>query len=293
MASPNVRMTRRVAFSSGHRYWHPDLSRGDNRALFGPWASPYNHGHNYVLDVTVEGPVLPEEGMVVNIKRIDDILRERIVRQFDGRSINDEIPAFATRAPSIENLLAYIKECLLGDPGEGEDPLFSVSRSPAGSRESVVRLVGLRLEEMPTFYGELDMEEGKLTLTRVYEFAASHRLHSPALSDEENREVYGKCNNPAGHGHNYVLEVTVSGVPDPRTGMLADIGLLDEKVKERVVDRYDHRNLNEEIPEFEGRITTSEVVAQTIFARLADRLPARLDRIRLHETARNVFEVQA
>ena len=276
--SGKVQMTRRVTFSSGHRYWLSNLTEADNRALFGPWASPFNHGHNFILDVTVEGEIDPTHGMVVNIKRIDDVLRDRIVSQFDQRSINDQIPHFANRAPSLENLLAYI-QAELAQP----DTL-----------PLEVALAGIRLEEMPGFYGEL--EQGKMTLTRTYEFAASHRLDSPHLDPATNLDLFGKCNNPAGHGHNYVLEVTVEGSPDPRTGMMVDLGELDRVVEEEVVGRYDHKNLNEDIPEFAGKTTTSEVVSQEIFNRLNSKLQAlnsKLSRIRLWETARNMFEVSA
>ena len=153
------------------------------------------------------------------------------------------------------------------------------------------QLVGLRLEEIPTFYGEMDMSS--TTLTRVYEFAASHRLHVPSQSAERNFELFGKCNNPAGHGHNYVVEVTVSGEPDSVTGMIAPLDVLDQKVSELVVDRYDHKNLNCDLPEFEGKPTTSETVANEIFARLEGNLPAKLERVRLWETARSCFEVRA
>jgi 6-pyruvoyltetrahydropterin/6-carboxytetrahydropterin synthase len=278
-AAPSiVRMTRRVTFSSGHRYWLAALTEAENRARFGAWASPYNHGHNYGLDVTVDGQVDPATGMVVNIKRIDDILKARILRQFDQRSINDEIPHFHAVPSTMENLLDYIAGELLAE----------------GALPPEVRLSHLRLEEMPLLWAELTLNEENplMTLTRVYEFAASHRLHAPALSDEENLALFGKCNNPNGHGHNYVLEVTVAGEPDPTTGMMADLGDIDAAVKREVVDRYDHRNLNEDIPEFQGRPTTSEVVAQEIFSRLKSAMP-NLYRVRLHETARNIFEVTA
>src|SRR5882672_3395652 len=124
-------------------------------------------------------------------------------------------------------------------------------------------------------------------LTRKIEFAASHIYHNPNFSAEENRRIFGKCNNPAGHGHNYTLEVTVEGEPDPRTGMMVDLGLLDQTVEELVVDRYDHKHLNEDIPEFKDRTPTSEVIAEEIFRRLDGKLPAQLYRVRLHETARN------
>jgi 6-pyruvoyltetrahydropterin/6-carboxytetrahydropterin synthase len=270
-----VRMTRRVGFSSGHRYWIPALSDKENLELFGHWASPYNHGHNYVLDVQVEGLVDLVTGMVVNIKRIDEALRTSIVRQFDGLSINDQVPYFHDRSSSLENLVNYIATCL-GNPG-----VLPVE----------VSLTALRLEEMPTFFVELEMN--KMLLTRSYEFAASHRLDSPHLTESENIELFGKCNNAAGHGHNYLLEVTVAGEPDERTGMILNLDDLDRLVSELVVDRYDHKNLNVDIPEFQGKVTTSEVVAIEIFDRLKDKLPAKLHRVRLHETARNVFEVTA
>jgi 6-pyruvoyltetrahydropterin/6-carboxytetrahydropterin synthase len=270
-----VRLTRRVTFSSGHRYWIPAMTEDENRELFGNWASPYNHGHNYVLDVTTEGIVDEPTGMVINIKTIDDILRRTIVSQFDGRSINDEVPHFRTAAASLENLILYIKEQLSVLPPEA-------------------KLVGLRLEEMPTLWAATEYESNwTMTLTRTYEFAASHRLFSPVLSELENVELFGKCSNPAGHGHNYILEVTIEGDPDARTGMVVDLDQLDREVNERVVDRYDHKNLNEDLPEFRGRMTTSEIVVQEIWKALDGNLPAKLFRIRLHETARNIFEVTA
>jgi 6-pyruvoyltetrahydropterin/6-carboxytetrahydropterin synthase len=269
-----VRLIRKVSFSSGHRYWLPRFSEAANRALFGRWASPFNHGHNYVLEVAVAGTVQPETGMVVNIKDIDAILQERIVALLDQKSLNDEIPAFRDLAPSLENLLEFIRHRL--------GPL------PDG-----VCLDRLTLYETPLLWGTLERlkDDWTMTLTRSYEFAASHRLHNPTISKEENLELYGKCNNPAGHGHNYVLEVTVSGKPDPVTGMLADLEALDKVVEERVVDRYDHRNLSEDLPEFAGKIATSEVVAQQIWTELEGALPAKLVRVRLQETARNVFEI--
>lgn len=266
-----MRLTRRVTFSSGHRYWIPALSEAENRDLFGQWANPYNHGHNYVLDVTTQGSIDARTGMVVNIKTIDEILKRDVVALFDQKSINDEIEHFQTRASSLENLLHFIRDRLTNLPPEAT-------------------LVHLRLEEMPTLWAELALPN-TMTLTRTYEFAASHRLHSAALSQAENDDLYGKCNNPAGHGHNYILEVTVEGQPDARTGFLCDLGALDRAVESLVVDRYDHKNLNADLPEFHDRITTSEVVVQEIWDRLEGNVPAILSRVRLHETARNIFEV--
>lgn len=267
-----VTLARKVAFSSGHRYWRTDWSAEENRARFGPWASPYNHGHNYQLWVSARGQINSENGMVVNIKTIDTLLKDRVVRVFDQKSINDEVDTFKTAAPTVENLLLDIRNRI--------GPL------PAGAT-----LTELRLEETPTFYGEWIAESNMLTITRSYEFAASHRLHVPELTHEENIELFGKCNNPNGHGHNYVLEITISGEPDPQTGMIADLGEIDRVVEELVVNRYDHKNLNLDIEEFSGKNTTSEVVAQAIFDRLNGHVPGTLERVRLYETARNIFEV--
>lgn len=275
MSSP-VTLIRRVTFSSGHRYWDNRLSPEQNRERFGKWASPFNHGHNYILDVAVSGPVDPQNGMVVNIKTIDDRLKSYVLSTFDQRSINDEVPGMENLAPNLENLLFWLDSTL----------------SKPGVLPEEVSLDHLRLYEMPTLWADLDRTNKMLTLTRTYEFAASHRLHAPALSHDENLRLFGKCNNPNGHGHNYVLEVTVSGQQDPQTGFITSLEELDKAVHQEVVDRYDHRNLNEDIPEFANRPTTSEIVALEIFARLDGKIPGQLEAVKLFETARNAFEVR-
>src|ERR1700723_2472180 len=108
----------------------------------------------------------------------------------------------------------------------------------------------------------------KLTLHRRYTFAASHRLHSPQLSEDENWRAYGKCNNPYGHGHNYIVEVAVSGPVDPATGMIANLGALDAFVEQKVIEPFDHRYLNDEISEFRERVPTTENLCIEIFNRL-------------------------
>ena len=127
-------------------------------------------------------------------------------------------------------------------------------------------------------------------LTRRYSFSASHRLHNPALSEAENNRTYGKCNNPYGHGHNYVVEVTVSGVPDPATGMVASLVNLDGFVQREVLDAFDHRYLNEEVPLFRERVPTTENLCVEIYRRLRAFPAARLERIRIEETGLNSFE---
>jgi 6-pyruvoyltetrahydropterin/6-carboxytetrahydropterin synthase len=133
-----------------------------------------------------------------------------------------------------------------------------------------------------------------IRLTRVYRFSASHRLHAQALSDEANRETYGKCNNPFGHGHDYVLHVTVEGKLD-EFGRVVDVGALDRLVRENVVAACDHRNLNTEVPEFAELTPTSENLAIVAGERLAAAWPAGwpgLARIRLEETKNNRFDYE-
>jgi len=130
----------------------------------------------------------------------------------------------------------------------------------------------------------------KTHLTRRYLFSASHRLHSEEMSAEENLATYGKCNNPHGHGHNYSLEVTVSGQVDPGTGMICNLVDLDQCVEKEVLARYDLENLNA-LEEFSVTVPTTENLCIQIFETLHRRFPqAHLERVRLEETMMNSFE---
>jgi 6-pyruvoyltetrahydropterin/6-carboxytetrahydropterin synthase len=122
-------------------------------------------------------------------------------------------------------------------------------------------------------------------LTRKAEFSASHYYHNPEFSVEENRRIFGKCNNPHGHGHNYTLEVTVKGEVDHRSGFVVDLKELKEIMSREVLDAVDHRFLNKEVPEFRDVIPTTENLAIAIWKRLEPKLKvARLHRVRLYET---------
>ena len=128
---------------------------------------------------------------------------------------------------------------------------------------------------------------------RRYAVSASHRLHTEALTTEENRAAYGKCNNAHGHGHNYFVEVLVGSAVDPETGMVVDLVALDRTVGERILQRFDHANLNLD-PQFTDRVPTTENFCQTIFDLLCDALPAgELEYVRVEETENNFFECSA
>jgi 6-pyruvoyltetrahydropterin/6-carboxytetrahydropterin synthase len=137
-----------------------------------------------------------------------------------------------------------------------------------------------------------------MQVTRKYRFAASHRLHSPHLSESENLELYGKCHNPFGHGHNYELEVSVRGPVDERSGRAVDPDRLDRMVAEQVVQPFDQHDLNTEVDAFKRTVPTTENLGREVFARLARAWAAVfpgewpvLEKIRIAETPRNFFEV--
>lgn len=136
-------------------------------------------------------------------------------------------------------------------------------------------------------------------VTRRYRFSASHRLHAAGLTDGENQELYGKCNNPHGHGHNYVVEVSARG-PADAFGRAVDLEQLDELVERQVVSEFDHRDLNREVERFAREVPTSENLAREVCRRLkrnwsgafAGEWP-KLERVRIGETRKNIFEIRA
>jgi 6-pyruvoyltetrahydropterin/6-carboxytetrahydropterin synthase len=130
----------------------------------------------------------------------------------------------------------------------------------------------------------------KIELGRRYHFSASHRLHTEHLSEVENARVFGKCNNPFGHGHNYTLEVNISGKVDPATGMIANLADLDGFVESAALQALDHKSLNEEVAAFREKVPTTENLCIEIYERLKGFSHAKLERVRIEETRNNSFE---
>jgi 6-pyruvoyltetrahydropterin/6-carboxytetrahydropterin synthase len=134
----------------------------------------------------------------------------------------------------------------------------------------------------------------KTAIIRREHFNAAHRLHNPEWSDEMNLKIFGKCNNPNYHGHNYVLEVKVIGEVNPQTGYVMDTKILSNIIKREVTERYDHKNLNLDIPEFKSLNPTAENIAAEIYKRLRGEIPEELElKVRLYETERNIVEYPA
>jgi len=131
----------------------------------------------------------------------------------------------------------------------------------------------------------------KITVCRKEHFNAAHRLHNPEWSDEKNREIFGKCNNPNYHGHNYDLIVRVSGHPDPQTGYVCDMKWLSDLIKSEITDHFDHKNLNLDVDEFRNLNPTAEHIAVVIWNKLREKIDAQLDlKVTLYETERNFVE---
>ena len=264
-----VDVTRRFEFSAAHRYWRDDWTREENERVFGACTSPYGHGHNYTLDVTVRGAPDPVTGMVMNITDLKRIVGD-VLEAFDHKHLNEDTPYFKDRIPTTENIVRVLWGLI-------------APRLPAG-----VALARLRLYELSYLWADYAGED-EAEFSRSYVFSAAHRLHAAPLSDAENQALYGKCNNPKGHGHNYTLEVTVRGPVDPATGMVMDLPELDRAVH-AVLAPLDHHHLDREVPAFADQPSTAENIAVYLWNELAPRLEGRLARVRLWETKKNMFE---
>jgi 6-pyruvoyl tetrahydropterin synthase, putative len=269
----------RFAFEASHFYRLPHLSDEENAHLFGK--ASRHHGHNYQVEVAYR---LTPQTPLAALETLAHATRQRIDAQFDHRCINLEHPAFQAQLPTTENLAVY----LWRDLREGLNaPIEEVS-----VHESETLASAYAGEQATDSEG---VSRPVVTMTRLYIFSAAHRLYNPQLSDEENRAIYGKCANPYGHGHDYRLEITVRGVPDPITGMVMNLTELDTLVQAEVLRHLDHKYLNEETPPFDHIPPTSENLVAFIVERLTPHLQgnARLYRVRLWETPRSYFEWQA
>jgi 6-pyruvoyltetrahydropterin/6-carboxytetrahydropterin synthase len=236
---------------------------------FGKCTSPYGHGHNYTLDVTIGGTADPHTGMVMNITDLKGLVNE-VLDEFDHKHLNEGTPYFRDSVPTTENMVRVLWRLI-------------AARLPAD-----VALVRLRLYEMDNLWAEYDGAD-EAAFTRAYVFSAAHRLHAPALSDEQNRAIYGKCNNPNGHGHNYTVEVTVQAPLDEATGMVIDLAEMDRTVR-AVLNRLDHRHLDREIADFATQPSTAENIVVYLWHELAPHFEGRLAHLTLWETKNNIFE---
>lgn len=267
---PTVSLSRRASFSLGRRLFHPNWSDERNRAAFGRDFGP--HGANYALELAFGGPISPEDGMIVNIADLKPLISQ-LIAPLDGAYLPDSLEYFAQIRPTAENLALWLWQ-----------------NFPSNIPNAT--LTQLLLEESTRT--RVEKTADTMIVSRSFEFAAAHRLALSDLDDAQNLERFGICSNRAGHGHNFNLSVGIKGAPDAQTGFIIAPQLLEKIVDEEVFARFDHKHLNEDCPEFAGKVPTSENLALVIFEILDERLARegfQLARIHLQETAKNGFEV--
>jgi len=225
---------------------------------FAAWPPMRGLGRYYEIHVTCRGEVNRQTGYLADIRAIDRAVRER------------GLPVVSAAARAGE-----------ARPGAVVRRVFD-----AVAPELDCPVVRLGLQLTPTYGVTIEAADmAKVQITQQYEFSAAHRLHVPELSEDENRRIFGKCNNPSGHGHNYRFEVTV-GCDEDQT---PDVGALDEVVDRTVVDRYDHKHLNADVPEFSETIPSVEHIARAIYDLLAPavrEINVELDQVRVWETGK-------
>ena len=271
-------ITRRATFSASHRYWLPELGPEENASRFGPCSLAPGHGHNYELIVAMGGG-LDGDGMVLNLSDVKHAIRREVTGQLDFRFLNEVWPDFDLerpdgRLPTTEALVLAIWQRLAPH----------------------LPLMGLRLYETPTLWADVLDDSMEAFLTIRTHFAAAHRLARPELSQADNEAIYGKCARPNGHGHNYLLDVTVRGRIDGRTGMVADLAVLQQLVEDLVVEPFDHTFLNKDVAHFGQCVPTAENIALHIADLLQAPIAttgASLHKVRLQESPNNAAEVFA
>lgn len=262
---------RRACFAASHRYWLEEWSPAENEQRFGRSSRYPGHGHNYTLLVGMRGQV-DEYGMVLNLSDVKRVLKEHVIQDLDFSFLNQAWPEFEQTLPT------------------GEWVAMSIWRR----LEQHLPLVSIRLYEDPKLWAEYRGEDMQASLTIGTHFSAAHRLALDHLSLEENTEIYGLCARPHGHGHNYGLEVTVTGEVDPRTGMIVDLTEFQRVLDEKVVKPFDHTFLNKDVEYFGRVVPTAENIAlhiQELLTQPLRELGVRLHRVHLQESPNNSSEV--
>lgn len=258
-----LRLTREVRFGIDSE---PAPSDGSNGHAGRPALAAF--GSFLTLRVTVRGQPDPDSGYLLNIKQIDDEVRRRAIPVL-GESVRSSVSVPPARA--LLDVAALLRNAW-----------------------RPVQLHGLELHLSPYLsFGWTDSEPHMIRLSQKFEFSASHRLHNPALSAAENVELFGKCNNPHGHGHNYELQVTVVGEPDAKTGRVMALADLERIVDQQVIHLLDHKHLNVEVPQFKDRNPSVENIARVIYTQLASALNqagSKLDKVTVWETPKTWAE---
>lgn len=267
----NCIINRRAQFSASHRYWLPELSQAENQDKFGLCSRAPGHGHNYVLYVSMLGEV-DQYGMVLNLSDVKQVIKREVTSQLDFAYLNEAWPEFQETLPTTEHMARVIWQRL----------------------RPYLPVVKIQLFEHPELWAEYTGNGMEAYLTISTHFSAAHRLALPTLSYDKNVEIYGKCARPHGHGHNYHLEVTVKGRIDPQTGMIADLGELQQAIEDHVVEPFDHTFLNKDVAYFAKVVPTAENIAihiRDLLRQPIARTGAELYKVKLIESPNNSAEV--
>ena len=247
-------------FSAARTTMSPHLSAAENEQLFGTASSPYGHGHDYRARLTIRSTSAAASDVAAAIASLSG--------ELDHRNLNHEVAGLRETPITTEMLAAYIFR----------------------RASSVVPMHRVRLHERSDFFAEYDAA-GQHLLAMQVPFSASHRLQSYEHSDEANLSMYGKCNNPRGHGHLYISEATIGGALDERSGTLCSFVDLQSALRKSVAD-WDNRHLDLETEEFRRRPSTGENIVQTLWEKTNPLVWKRLERLRLWETANNRFTLR-
>jgi 6-pyruvoyltetrahydropterin/6-carboxytetrahydropterin synthase len=256
-----------IEFSAARRTFSPHLSDEENRKLFGVASSPMGHGHNYRLRVTADGRVEPDKGLLVPYRERWDAL-DHLRRMLDHKNLNEEVPSLAGWPITTESLARFCYEQL-------------AERMP---------LSQVRLYETSWFFAEYHKDKST-TVGVERQFHAAHRLNNPNLSAQANRELYGKCNNPSGHGHLYRVQSTIGGTLDEKSGTLADLTWLYDRLGETLTP-WAFRHLDAEVADFASKTSTGENIVSLLWPKLDHAYDGRLQRLRLWETPNNRFTLR-
>jgi|SRR3954452_509167 6-pyruvoyltetrahydropterin/6-carboxytetrahydropterin synthase len=252
-------------FSAARRTMSPQLSADENARLFG--AAAGIHGHNYRARLTFRHENFPGDGAAVRFDDLDHCIHS-LRSELDHRYLNEDVAALRDRPLTTESLAEYIYE----------------------RTNARIPLHRVRLHERDDFFAEVFEDESMFVGMRI-PFNAAHRLHVPSFSSEQNTELFGKCNNPAGHGHHYVTEATIGGQYNKRTGTLADFVKIQEAMT-KTLNEWDNRHLDLETAEFRESPSTGENIVRTLWAKLDPKLDHKLARLRLWETKNNRFTLR-
>jgi 6-pyruvoyltetrahydropterin/6-carboxytetrahydropterin synthase len=254
-------------FSAARQTISPRLTAEENQKLFGVASSPFGHGHNYRARLTFRAEANGDPLPLVRFNDIQGCL-DSMRNELDHKNLNHEVLALIDEPITTESLARHIHERV----------------------NERLRLNRVRLHERDDFFAE-HWDGGKYFLGMQIPFNAAHRLHAGKLSADENLALYGKCNNPQGHGHRYLTEATIGGSFDERSGALIDFAAFQTAIAE-AVQPWKDKHLDLEMEEFRDKPSTGENIVQALWPRFDSRLDGRLVRLRLWETVNNRFTLR-